>query len=140
MGIQAHWSKCVFLVDDREVKMGVILVVEDSRENALFIKQTLEEYNYEIVVVDDGFAALEYCQNNSPDIIFLDITLPGIDGLEVCQRLRSSESTSKIPIIAVTAHVSDNWDMKTKEVGFDAYIKKPFSKGDIADIAQKYFV
>ncbi len=103
-----------------------ILVVDDSTDNLQLLKNTLTEQGYSVYPASDGELALEFVQSKLPDLILLDIRMPGMDGYEVCQRLQADERTRPIPII----FLSGLEDVRDKVKGFQAggvdYITKPF--------------
>lgn len=108
--------------------MNRILVIDDQPDNVFILQDRLEREGYEILTAYDGIAGLEKAKTELPDLILLDIMMPGLSGLEVCEKLVSFEDTKRIPIILVTALV----DVKDIEVGLKVgaydYIKKPFNK------------
>lgn len=104
-----------------------ILVVDDEAHILELIRFNLESAGYRVELAEDGEAALKFCQQQVPDLIILDIMLPGIDGLEVCKRLRISNATAKVPIIMLTAKGEEIDKVVGLEIGADDYITKPFS-------------
>ncbi|MEM9542380.1 MAG: response regulator transcription factor [Cyanobacteria bacterium P01_E01_bin.42] len=102
-----------------------ILVVEDEAKLAQFIELELKYEGYEVMVANDGLSGLSTARESQPDLIILDWMLPGISGMEICQRLRSTGD--KVPVILLTAkdEVSDR--VKGLDSGADDYMVKPFS-------------
>ena len=103
----------------------VILVVEDNADVATYIGMVLSE-GYQVFYAANGAEGLSKASELMPDLIVTDVMMPDVDGLELCHRIRSSELTSHIPIIIITARVADNDRMAGIEVGADAYLCKPF--------------
>ncbi len=104
-----------------------ILVVEDEAPIQELLQFNLERKKYRVKVVDSGEEALSQASLFMPDLILLDIMLPGTDGLEVCKQLKANSGTERIPIIMLTA-LSDEADIVAGlELGADDYITKPFS-------------
>lgn len=103
-----------------------ILVVEDDREIRELLKTYLGLQGFEIRMAADGEEALLIAQNEMPHLVLLDLMLPGIDGYEVCRRLRRSIKTANIPIIMLTARVAMPDKLTGFEIGADDYITKPF--------------
>ena len=101
-----------------------VLVVDDDLDLADVVSFTLRRAGYEIVLAYDGQAALNRWQSESPDLIILDINLPKIDGLKVCQQIRQKSDT---PIIMLTVRGDDDDIVRGLEIGADDYIVKPFS-------------
>jgi CheY-like chemotaxis protein len=87
--------------------MGTILVIEDEPDIADLVKYNLEKAGLPARVVGDGKQALDLIVRNQPDLIILDLMLPGLDGLEVCRRLRGSPATRGIPVIMLTAKAEE---------------------------------
>ncbi len=105
-----------------------ILVVEDERQIARFIELELIHEGYQVTVATDGIDALIQARQNPPDLVVLDLMIPGIDGLEVCRRLRTSrDATRALPIIMVTAKDSIPDRVTGLKTGADDYLTKPFS-------------
>ena len=102
-----------------------VLVVEDERELALVIRRHVEELGHEVQIAGSGEQALEAVTAQSFDLVLLDIMLPGVDGLEVCRRLRAQKLY--MPVIMLTARSSEVDKVLGLETGADDYITKPFS-------------
>ena len=104
-----------------------ILVVEDEAPIQELLQFNLERSKYRVKVVDSGEEALTVAGQYRPDLILLDIMLPGADGLEVCKNLKSNPKTERIPIIMMTALCEEADIVNGLELGADDYITKPFS-------------
>jgi two-component system phosphate regulon response regulator PhoB len=104
-----------------------ILVVEDEAPIQELLQFNLERKKYRVKVVDSGEEALTLASQFQPDLILLDIMLPGADGLEVCKRLKADPKTTRIPIIMLTALCEEADVVAGLELGADDYITKPFS-------------
>ena len=102
-----------------------VLVVEDERELALVIRRHVEELGHEVQIAGSGEQALEAVTAQAFDLVLLDIMLPGVDGLEVCRRLRAKKLY--MPVIMLTARSSEVDKVLGLETGADDYITKPFS-------------
>ncbi|WP_010252631.1 response regulator transcription factor [Acetivibrio cellulolyticus] len=105
----------------------LIYVVEDEKHIQELIGFNLKENGYDVKCFDSGETMLSECQNMKPDLFLLDIMLPGIDGLEVCRRIKESSSLKKIPIIMLTAKNDEFDKVLGLELGAEDYITKPFS-------------
>lgn len=105
-----------------------ILVVDDEERIRRLLKMYLERENYEVEDAENGEQALEMALNEDYDLILLDIMMPGIDGIEVCQELRKTKAT---PIIMLTAKGEEANRVQGFEVGTDDYIVKPFSPREV---------
>ncbi len=104
-----------------------ILVVEDEAPIQELLQFNLERKKYHVKVVDSGEEAIPLAGNFQPDLILLDIMLPGADGLEVCKRLKADPKTERIPIIMLTALCEEADIVTGLELGADDYVTKPFS-------------
>jgi DNA-binding response OmpR family regulator len=110
-----------------------ILVIEDEPDVATLIKHTLDRGGeVDVTIVGTGEAALKATNERVPDLIILDLNLPGFDGLEVCRILRGRAPLSAVPIIMVTARATESDRVQGLDVGADDYIVKPFSPRELA--------
>jgi adenylate cyclase len=109
---------------------GKILVVDDVSENVRLLEAVLAPRGYEVVTAHDGAAALELVQSEQPDLVLLDVMMPGIDGYAVCSELRANENTAVLPVIMVTSSIGQE---KTRaiEAGADDFIPKPFNHDEL---------
>ncbi|PIW69168.1 MAG: response regulator [Ignavibacteriales bacterium CG12_big_fil_rev_8_21_14_0_65_30_8] len=108
--------------------MHKILIIDDLKENVFMLQHRLEKENYVIISANNGEKGIEIAKQEEPDLILLDIMMPGKNGIEVCKELLEMESTKNIPIIMVTAKVGAD-DIKIGlEAGAFDYIKKPFNQ------------
>jgi two-component system, cell cycle response regulator DivK len=114
-----------------------ILVVEDQDDNRRILRDLLTASGYELIEAVDGEQGVTAAQQERPDLILMDIQLPGIDGYEVTRRIKANEALRHIPIIAVTSYALSGDDQKAFEAGCDAYVTKPFSpRGLLAKIRE----
>ena len=102
-----------------------ILYIEDNPGNRMLIRRVLEAEGYKIVEATDGYEGLDLAKKIKPDLILMDINLPGIDGYELTGRLKAMEHLVHVPIIAMTANVMRGDREKTLAAGCDGYIQKP---------------
>ena len=110
-----------------------ILIVEDQEELRQLECLLLGSRGYMVEGVADGKAALDYLESRKPDLVLLDVMLPGIDGFEVCRQIRSSEETKHIPVIMITARNSREDMVKGEQVGANMYMTKPFKSQKIIE-------
>ena len=108
-----------------------ILVVDDEAILLETIAYNLEQAGYRVVTAADGNSTLDAARKESPDLIILDIMLPGIDGLEVCRQLRREHSTATTPIMMLTAKAEEIDKVVGLEVGADDYMTKPFGRREL---------
>jgi DNA-binding response OmpR family regulator len=110
---------------------ATILIVDDIAANRDVLSETLERENYEVLLAPDGETALKVSRKARPDIILLDVMMPGMDGFETCRRLKADETTSSIPVIFISAQN----ETKAMVAGFQAggvdYITKPFQTEEV---------
>jgi two-component system phosphate regulon response regulator PhoB len=104
-----------------------VLIIDDEADIVEFIEYNLRREQFDTRRAADGPAALRQAREEQPDIVLLDLMLPGIDGLEVCRQLRQSPETAHIPIIMLTAKGEEADVVSGLEVGADDYVPKPFS-------------
>ena len=106
-----------------------ILVVDDDIRTVELVKLYLNRDGYRVISASDGIEALLLARESHPDLVVLDIMLPGIDGLEICRTLRNE---SDVPIIMLTAMTTDDDRLKGLDLGADDYVTKPFSPRELA--------
>lgn len=107
--------------------MRRILVVEDVEFNRDLMVQLLEE-EYEVLTAVDGQEGVERAQRDRPDLILMDLSLPGVDGWEATRRIKQDAALRHIPIIAVSAHAMKGDEARARECGCDDYISKPLDE------------
>jgi two-component system alkaline phosphatase synthesis response regulator PhoP len=105
-----------------------ILVVDDDQKIVELVKLYLEKDGYRVLVAYDGLEALDLARQKRPDLILLDLLLPGMDGLDVC---RIIQAESEIPIIMLTAKTTDEDKLRGLELGADDYVTKPFNPREV---------
>ena len=107
-------------------KLPVLLVVDDNPDILMFIKQALSEH-YTIVEAENGKKGLEVAKRVAPNLIITDLIMPIMDGIELCEALKTTKTTSHIPVIMLTAKSSQESEIEGLKYGADAYIRKPFN-------------
>jgi two-component system, OmpR family, alkaline phosphatase synthesis response regulator PhoP len=107
--------------------MAKVLIADDEPNMRRLVRLTLESGHFEILEAVDGDGALEVARRERPDLIFLDWTMPGVPGVEVCRRLRDDPATTSVPIVMVTARSQPADRQIAQAMGVDDYITKPFS-------------
>lgn len=106
---------------------SVVMVVDDVPQNTRLMRSALASAGYEVVTAEDGPSALAIAQKSPPDLVLLDVRMPGMDGYEVCARLKADERTRQIPVIFMTAGDNDEAEVRCFEVGAADYITKPIT-------------
>lgn len=115
-----------------------ILVVEDDINNLEMLVRRLIRNDFNVVSANDGVTALKMISEEMPDLILLDIGLPGMDGWQVVERVKRDEKTASIPIIALTAYATREDYEKTMAVGCDHYLSKPIKFDELMTVVQSY--
>jgi len=106
-----------------------VLVVDDDRKTVELARLYLEKNGYKVLMASTGTDALDVARNKQPDLIVLDLMLPGLDGLDICRVLRSEGN--KVPIIMLTARTLDDDKLAALDLGADDYVTKPFSPREL---------
>ena len=110
---------------------SIILVVDDNPKNLNLLFGVLEKTKYDVLFASDGQSCLDLIEKEWPDLILLDVMMPGIDGFETCRRLKANKETKDIPVIFMTA-LSETVDkVKGMELGAVDYITKPFQPEEV---------
>ncbi len=104
-----------------------ILVVEDHEENRNIVRDLLQSAGYEMIEALTGEEGVALAERERPDLILMDIQLPGFDGYEATRQIKANPALRAIPIIAVTSYALSGDDQKALAAGCDAYVTKPFS-------------
>lgn len=102
-----------------------VLLVEDNEDNRIIYSTVLRHVGYDVVEAEDGHQAVALARSALPDLILMDISIPGMDGWEATRILRRDPKTKSIPIIALTAHALADDRERAIQVGFTAYLAKP---------------
>jgi|APSaa5957512576_1039674.scaffolds.fasta_scaffold116396_1 CheY-like chemotaxis protein len=115
----------------QEQDMPTILVVDDHEEIREALAEILEEEGHEILQAADGLLALEVIASSKPDVVLLDIAMPGMDGLETLRRLKDQPESSSLPVIMVTAQGDRQNMVKAVQLGVRDYVTKPWEPGEV---------
>jgi len=106
---------------------GTILIIDDEKDLIELVRYNLDKEGYDVISASDGQTGLDIAQRHKLDLIVLDLMMPGMEGLEVCRRLRSDPRTARIPVIMLTAKATEADRVVGLELGADDYITKPFA-------------
>ena len=115
-----------------------ILVIEDQEDNRRILRDLLTSVGYEIIEAVTGEEGVALAETGRPDLILMDIQLPGIDGYEATRRIKAIPALRSIPVIAVTSYALSGDDVKAKEAGCTDYVPKPFSPRALLATIRKY--
>lgn len=115
-----------------------ILIVEDNELNMRLFTDLLQAHGYETIQSLDGSDAIELAKSRKPDLIIMDIQLPGMSGIEITKLLKADNDTSGIPVIAVTAFAMKGDEERIMEAGFSSYVAKPVSVPSFLDNVARF--
>jgi two-component system, cell cycle response regulator DivK len=115
-----------------------ILCIEDNNTNMILISRIVDAEGHELIRAEDGRRALQILSDSTPDIILLDINIPGISGLELARQIREDTRLAEIPILAVTANVLVGDREKCLEAGCDDYLPKPLDIRRLRQLMRLY--
>ncbi len=116
----------------------LILYVEDNFENKLFVRRVIESMGHEMLEAETGHQSLEMAVERAPDLILMDINIPGMDGLETTVKFKENSDLSHIPIIALTANAMKGDKERCLAAGCDGYLQKPIGVSDLRRTVQEY--
>lgn len=116
-----------------------VLVVEDQEDNRRIIRDLLTSVGYELIEAPDGLAGVRLAKEHRPDLILMDIQLPGIDGYEATRRIKADPELLAIPIVVVTSYALSGDEQKARAAGCDAYVAKPFSPRQLLATVRAFF-
>lgn len=111
---------------DECCSMKYILVTDDEILNQVILEESLNE-TYEVKCVDDGVSCLNSIEERTPDLLLLDLSMPGMGGMEVCRTLRDSKKTKELPIFILSGFDENEYKDALLELGVNKFISKPFS-------------
>jgi DNA-binding response OmpR family regulator len=114
-----------------------ILVADDDPVILRLLQVNFNLEGYEVYTATRGEEALEKAKEHLPDIILLDVMMPGVDGWEVCRRLKEDHATAAIPVIFLSARAQDQDRRRGYELGVVAYVTKPFDPGELIEVVQR---
>jgi len=117
-----------------------ILYIEDNFQNKRLVRKILASRGYEVLEAEDGLTGVELAVKEVPNLILMDISLPGIDGVEATQRIKAYTETSKIPVIALTANAMRGDRERFIAAGCDDYLPKPISTTELIAMVEKHLV
>ena len=115
-----------------------ILVVEDNPKNLKLVRDVLLHWGYEVLVATSGEGGVSLANEEHPDLVLMDLQLPGIDGTEALHRIRSAPQGAEVPVVAVTAFAMNDDRERALSSGFDGYIEKPIRVRELQDQVQHF--
>ena len=117
--------------------MSTALIVEDVQTDLMILTSYLETLGWRVISAMNGEEALSYLSSNKPDIVFLDVVLPGRSGFEICRTIKSQSETKRIPVVMCSTKNTDMdrfWGLKQ---GADLYLTKPVNQAEFVEVIQK---
>lgn len=118
--------------------MAKILYIEDNPHNMRLVRKMLKMGGYNVVGAINGKDGLSMAASERPDLILLDINLPDMDGIQVCSELKTGESTSYIPVIALTANAMHGDRERFLDSGMDGYLAKPITRNELLNTVRQF--
>ena len=113
--------------------MSLVLIIEDNDKNLKLVRDVLQAKGHETMEAGSAEAGLELARRRTPDLVLMDIQLPGMNGIEALRRLRAEASTRAVPVIAISASVMQQARREIMAAGFDGFVEKPISLQDFLD-------
>lgn len=111
--------------------MSKILIIDDEPNIRLITRLMLEKKGYEVIEAEDGETGLAVLEREEPDLIILDVMMPGMKGWDVCHKIKGDSSLKAIPVLMFTVRTSDVDKTMARECGAEAYLSKPFNVADL---------
>lgn len=115
-----------------------ILYIEDNPLNMRLVRKLVKSFGYEMIEAMDGILGLEMVKSERPDLLLVDVNLPGMDGLEVATEVKKIPELASIPIIALTANAMHGDRERCLAAGCDAYIAKPISRQELKNMLNRF--
>ncbi|PJF44111.1 MAG: hypothetical protein CUN55_05720, partial [Phototrophicales bacterium] len=112
--------------------------VEDNLHNKRLVRKILQSRGYEVLEAEDGHTGVEMAMSELPDLILMDINIPGLDGIEATRMIKAYQQTAHIPIIALTANAMRGDRERFISAGCDDYLPKPISTADLLALVKQY--
>ena len=116
----------------------LILYVEDNFENKLFVRRVIESMGHEMIEAETGLDSLMIAAERMPDLVLMDVNIPGMDGLETTAKFKQNSRLEHIPIIALTANAMKGDKERCLAAGCDGYMQKPVGVSDLRREVQRY--
>jgi len=117
--------------------MSTVLIVEDNDKNMKLARDVLQAKGYQTLEAITGEEGVKLAKERKPDLVLMDIQLPGINGIEAFRRIRADANTSRIPVVALTASVTPTDRTAIAAAGFDAFLSKPINLKEFLDTVKR---
>lgn len=123
---------------EKKTMKTTLLYIEDNPLNMRLVRRMLASFGYDIAEAPDAKSGMKRIEEKRPDLILVDVNLPGIDGLELTRRLKTDPHTANIPIVALTANAMHGDRELCLQAGCDGYIAKPVSRMELKNVVKQY--
>ena len=117
--------------------MSTVLIVEDNDKNMKLARDVLQAKGYQTLEAETGEEGVRLAKERTPDLVLMDIQLPGINGIEAFKQLRADPKTARIPVVALTASVTPTDRSQITAAGFDAFVGKPINLKEFLDTVKR---
>ncbi len=117
--------------------MSLVLIIEDNEKNMKLARDVLQAKGYQTVEAVTGEDGVRLAKEKKPDLVLMDIQLPGINGIEAFKQIRADAATARIPVVALTASVTPTDRSQITAAGFDAFVGKPISLKEFVDTVKR---
>ena len=117
--------------------MSLILIVEDNEKNMKLARDILKAKGYDTLEAVTGEEGVKLARERKPDLVLMDIQLPGINGIEAFRRMRADQATARIPVVALTASVTPTDRSEINAAGFDAFVGKPINLKEFVETVRR---
>jgi two-component system cell cycle response regulator DivK len=117
--------------------MSTVLIVEDNDKNMKLARDVLQAKGYQTLEAETGEEGVRLAKERKPDLVLMDIQLPGINGIEAFRQIRADPKTARIPVVALTASVTPTDRSQITAAGFDAFVGKPISLKEFLDTVKR---
>ena len=117
--------------------MSTVLIVEDNEKNMKLARDVLQSRGFTTLEAVTGEDGVRMCKERKPDLVLMDIQLPGLNGIDALKQLRADPSTARIPIVAFTASVTPTDRSQINEAGFDGFLSKPINLKEFIETVQR---
>jgi two-component system, cell cycle response regulator DivK len=117
--------------------MSTVLIVEDNDKNMKLARDVLQAKGYQTLEAETGEEGVRLAKERKPDLVLMDIQLPGINGIEAFKQIRADPKTARIPVVALTASVTPTDRSQITAAGFDAFIGKPINLKEFVDTVKR---
>jgi len=135
------WVERTGIIMSQEKRRKVpplVLVVEDNPVNLELVSALLEEHACETLVATTGDVALDLLRQSRPNLVLVDVQLPGMSGYQVTRRIKADPALADIPVVALTAHAMAHEDVRARDAGCDAFLTKPIDIRAFKEILQRF--